>query len=58
MIEIAKKVIKNKDLFKKEEYYLKLLNKSEITNNIVKYYKSEDKKNILYLELCDGNLKH
>ena len=57
MIEVAKKVINNKDLFKKEEYYLKLLNNSEIRNYIVKYYKSDDEKNILYLELYEGNLK-
>ena len=57
-IEIAKKKIKEKALFEKEEFYLKLLNKSEIKNNIVKYYKSDDKNNILYLELCEGNLKH
>ena len=57
MIEVAKKVINNKDLFIKEKKYLKLLNNSEIRNYIVKYYKSDDKKNILYLELCEGNLK-
>ncbi len=57
MIEVAKKVIKNKDSFIKEKKYLKLLNNSEIRNYIVKYYKSDDKKNILYLELCEGNLK-
>ena len=51
MIEVAKKVINNKDLYKKEKKYLKLLNNSEIRNYIVKYYKSDDKKNILYLEL-------
>ena len=57
MIEIAKKVIKNEELFEKEKYYLQKLNNSEIRNNIVKYYKSDDKKNTLYLELCEGNLK-
>ena len=57
MIEVAKKIINNKDLYKKEKYYLQILNSSEIRNNIVKYYKSDDKKNILYLELCEGNLK-
>jgi serine/threonine protein kinase len=57
MIEIAKKVINNKDLYKKEKYYLQILNNTEIRNNIVKYYKSEDKKNTLCLELCEGNLK-
>ena len=57
MIEIAKKIINNKKLFKKEKYYLKLLNNTKIKKNIVKFYKSDDKKNILYLELCEGNLK-
>ena len=58
MIEIAKKEINEKFLFEKEKFYLKLLNNTEIKNNIVKYYKSDDENNILYLELCEGNLKH
>ena len=58
MIEIAKKEITEKFLFEKEKFYLKLLNNTEIKNNIVKYYKSDDENNILYLELCEGNLKH
>ena len=52
------KVSDVEELFEKEKYYLQILNNSEIRNNIVKCYKSDDKKNILYLELCDGNLKH
>ena len=56
---IAKKIYNKTDtnLYEKEKKYLKLLNNTEINNNIVKYYKSDDKSNILYLELCEGNLR-
>ena len=60
-ILVAKKLIskKNKKIFENEIKYLELLKKSEVRNNVVHYYKSEEneKKYIIYLELCDGNLK-
>ena len=62
-ILVAKKIInkENKNLYEKEIKYLEILNKSEVRNNVVHYYNSElDKNNdhyVIYLELCDGNLK-
>ena len=59
----AKKLIKkeNKAIFENEIKYLDLLKKSEVRNNVVHYYTSEfnenENKYIIYLELCDGNLK-
>ena len=60
-ILVAKKLIskKNKKIFENEIKYLELLKKSEVRNNVVHYYKSDEIENkyIIYLELCDGNLK-
>ena len=62
-ILVAKKIInkENEDVYKNEIKYLDLLNKSEVRNNVVHYYNSELDKNfdnyVIYLELCDGNLK-
>ncbi len=58
---VAKKLIskKNKKIFENEIKYLELLKKSEVRNNVVHYYKSDEIENkyIIYLELCDGNLR-
>ena len=60
-ILVAKKLIskKNKKIFENEIKYLELLKKSEVRNNVVHYYKSDEIENkyIIYLELCDGNLR-
>ncbi len=62
-ILVAKKIInkENENIYKNEIKYLDLLNKSEVRNNVVHYYNSELDKNfdyyVIYLELCDGNLK-
>ena len=62
-IKVAKKIInkENEKYYNTEIKYLKILNKSEVRNNVVHLYnnKYDEKENkyIIYLELCDGNLK-
>ena len=61
-ILVAKKIINKEDenIYKNEIKYLELLKKSEVRNNVVHYHNSELNKNfdyVIYLELCDGNLK-
>ena len=62
-ILVAKKIInkENEKIYKNEIKYLDLLNKSEVRNNVVHYYNSEldtsSNNYVIYLELCDGNLK-
>ena len=58
-ILVAKKLIskKNKKIFENEIKYLELLKKSEVRNNVVHYYKSDEIENKYIIYLDDGNLR-